>query len=276
MLPKRIEEVSLNAWPALQSLLFDGWILRFSQGYTKRANSINALYPSSLDVENKIARCESRYQESGLPPVFRLTPFVSPPGLDRVLADRGYRQIDVTLVLYRKLEPEAVGPTAPGVLQNEELDAWLDLFCCFSGSSLDQHQTHREILQAIAPRRLLASLAADGQPVACGLGVLEDNVLGLFDLVTAPQQRRRGYGTGLVSDMLDWARQNGATQAYLQVVSDNEPARRLYARLGFEELYRYWYRVPPAGVEGARHLGARVSWDRDGCKCLAPGRREFE
>jgi len=35
MLSKRIEEASLNAWPALQHLLFDGWILRFSKGYTR-------------------------------------------------------------------------------------------------------------------------------------------------------------------------------------------------------------------------------------------------
>jgi GNAT superfamily N-acetyltransferase len=245
VLPQRIEEASLNAWPALQTLLFDGWMLRFSRGYTKRANSVNALYPSSLDVEKKIARCEARYRERGLPPVFRLTPFASPPDLDRVLADRGYRQIDVTLVLYRELGPEAVGPTAPGLLRNEELDAWLDLFCHFSGSSLAKHQTHREILQAIAPRRLLASLADADQLVACGLGVLEDDVLGLFDLVTAPQQRRQGHGTRLVSGMLDWARQSGAAHAYLQVVAGNEPARRLYARLGFAELYRYWYRVPP-------------------------------
>lgn len=245
MYAKRIEEVSLNAWPALQSVLFDGWILRFSQGYTKRANSVNALYASSLPVDEKITRCETHYRARDLRPVFRLTPFSSPPELDQVLASRGYRRIDTTRVLYRALRPDEAWPTVPVVVGEQDLDVWLDLFCRFSGSSLDRHQTHREILQAIPSRRLLASLISEGQPVACGLGVLEDDVLGLFDLLTAPEQRRRGYGTRLVTRILQWAVQNGAAHAYLQVVEDNEPARRLYARMGFEELYRYWYRVLP-------------------------------
>jgi hypothetical protein len=39
-----IEELSMNAWPSIQTVLLDGWILRMSNGYTKRANSVNPLY----------------------------------------------------------------------------------------------------------------------------------------------------------------------------------------------------------------------------------------
>jgi GNAT superfamily N-acetyltransferase len=129
-------------------------------------------------------------------------------------------------------------------LQNEPLDDWMDIFCRLSGSLVEQHQTHRAILQAIPSRRLLVSLVDAGIVIACGMGVLENDYFGLFDLVTAPQQRNKGYGTKLVSGMLRWAKEHSASHAYLQVVSSNAPARHLYAKLGFQEAYQYWYRVP--------------------------------
>ncbi|MDB5085123.1 MAG: family N-acetyltransferase, partial [Bacilli bacterium] len=38
---KMIEELTLNNWQPLQTMLYDGWLLRFAGGYTKRANSVN-------------------------------------------------------------------------------------------------------------------------------------------------------------------------------------------------------------------------------------------
>jgi len=49
------EELSLNAHPSLQTQVYDGWILRYANGYTSRANSINPLYQSTLDLQEKIA-----------------------------------------------------------------------------------------------------------------------------------------------------------------------------------------------------------------------------
>ena len=38
-----LEELAMNAWPAIQTYLYDGWIVRFANGYTKRANSVTAV-----------------------------------------------------------------------------------------------------------------------------------------------------------------------------------------------------------------------------------------
>lgn len=239
-----IERAALKAWPALEQFEFDGWLLRFSKGYTKRANSVNPLYPSSQQAEAKIATCERAYLSRGLPPIFRLTPFASPQHLDRLLEERGYVRLDPTLVLVKDVSKDELPPVRAGVLQVQEVADWLDIFCRLRGVPVQDHQTHRDILTAITGDRYPAVLLVSGKPVACGLAVLEGGYVGVFDLITAPDQRNRGYGRQLVAGLLAWGHSNGASCAYLQVMLENAPARHLYGKLGFGEAYRYWYRVP--------------------------------
>lgn len=247
MLKQRIEEAGLNAWPALQQMLYDGWVLRFSKGYTKRANSANALYPSAIDTQKKVAFCEAQYKARELRPIFRITPF-APVDLDSILEARGYELIDTTLVLARDVAAIAksreTDSALSGRMHQESLDDWLPIYCRLKSSSLDAHQTHREILETILGRCFYASLTVSGETVSCALGVLEGEFFGFFDVVTALEHRNQGHGMALLSSMLDWAQENGARHAYLGVVDLNSPARRLYDKLGFQEVYRYWYRVP--------------------------------
>ena len=44
-------------------------------------------------------------------------------------------------------------------------------------------------------------------------------------------------------NLLDWAKRKGAQVAYLQVMLNNPPALHMYERLGFQEVYQYWYRI---------------------------------
>lgn len=242
MFVRRIEEAGLNSWPALQQIFFDGWIVRFSEGYTKRANSVTPLYPSLRSAQEKITYCERLYAERQLPTVFRLPSFsTESQQLDQMLAERGYQYLDRTFVWSTQLPPDGAANNL--ALHTLSLETWLPIYLQWSERYIELQHLHRELLERIPSSHIYAALYQHGVPIACGLGVLEYEVLGLFDIVTDPGQRRQGYGTQLVRGMLAWGREQGARHAYLQVVSTNLAAQRMYAKLGFQEAYEYWYRA---------------------------------
>ena len=240
---RTLEELTLNAWPALQSMLYDGWLLRFSGGYTRRSNSINPLYPSTLPVAEKIEFCQDVYHAHSLPVVFKLTSHSQPAGLDEILVQQGYRRDAPTSVQLMDLHDwQAETPAAVHLAVQADAD-WQDAFSRMSGIAPDRRQLHEHILAAIVPQACFASIYAAGEIAACGLGVVQDAFIGLYDIVTDMRFRRRGFGLSLVRGLLGWGVSQGAHQAYLQVMLDNAPAQRLYKRVGFQEIYQYWYRV---------------------------------
>jgi ribosomal protein S18 acetylase RimI-like enzyme len=81
--------------------------------------------------------------------------------------------------------------------------------------------------------------------VAVGQSVQEDELVGLYDIVTAEGARNRGLATALAAELLRRAGADGAAVAYLQVAADNIAARHVYRKLGFVDRYAYWYRVEP-------------------------------
>jgi len=240
---RSIEELSLNAWPALETMVYDGWLLRVANGYTKRANSVNPIYESQIDLDKKVSECERVYARKNLPTIFKMTPCSCPEFLDGVLEQQGYASIGHSSV--QVLELSGVKEPSTETIRVDEriTDKWLDNFCHIAGLSETHKNTAKMMLSTLVPQSCFMSLLHEGKAIAFGLGVLERGFLGLYDIATAPDYRGRGFGEQLVLNLLQWGKANGAAQSYLQVMLDNEPALKLYAKLGFQEAYRYWYRI---------------------------------
>jgi N-acetylglutamate synthase len=245
----KLEELSINAWPSLQTMLCDGWVLRFSEGHTRRANSSNPLYGGLLDVDEKIDACEKLYSARHLDTVFKLTAASFPPDLDRTLSARGYFLESESAVQTLGLQDDLAEPDGSEItLSSDVSDEWLSAFWQMSGFDERRRGTAKQMLLNIVPQKCLASIwDREGGIIACGMAVLQGDYVGLFDIATHKDFRRRGHGRQLTLGLLHWAKENGAKQAYLQVLSNNEAALSLYSGLGFIEAYRYWYRIKKYG-----------------------------
>ncbi|XID90184.1 GNAT family N-acetyltransferase [Paenibacillaceae bacterium WGS1546] len=240
---KEIEEISLNQWPALSTMLYDGWLLRFADGYTKRANSISPIYESKLALSRKIEACERIYAERELNAIYKITPFAKPEELDRALADRGYARVDESIVQTLPLDRLRPPEIATVTIDEEPHSEWLYHYCAMSRVEDGKKPVMQRVLNASQAKKAYISLHQDGRIVSCGLGAIERGVIGLYDIVTDEAYRNRGFAEQMILNLLRWGKINGASKSCLAVVANNAPAIRLYAKLGYSEAYRYWYRV---------------------------------
>jgi N-acetylglutamate synthase len=244
-----IEELGLSGWPALQTELYDGWVLRFAEGYTKRSNSVNALYPAKLSLGEKIGACEESYSARGLPTVFKILSFSEHEELDAGLEKRGYARIDETVVrtldlggrAWRRAAARPALPSAEIAIEDSFSPEWIDAFCAFSKVDGKRDLIKRMLANSV-PKVAVASVKLGSEIVACGFGPMERNWIGFYDIIVKKEERGRGLGEAIMSSILEAAVDGGIGRAYLQVVAGNAPAERLYDKLGFREAYRYWYR----------------------------------
>lgn len=102
----------------------------------------------------------------------------------------------------------------------------------------------RRLLKDPARRAWVAE--ADGRVVGLVAVALAADVVEIEHLAVAPEARRQGFGTALVAHVLNAAAARGASEVHLDVRRRNRAGRRLYARLGFEEVGTrpQYYRAP--------------------------------
>ncbi|HEY2863806.1 MAG TPA: GNAT family N-acetyltransferase [Casimicrobiaceae bacterium] len=242
---RRLEEMALNASGAFRALLYDGWLLGFEPGPTKRLRCVNPTHRSTLPLEQKLDYCIDFYRAAGLPAIFRMLPFARPAVLDSYLAGLGWTEFERTLVMRADLA-EANGTAAHAeTVELVAVTAWVEAARSLLGVTSESLPRLLERAASYPLPQTGALIRRDGAVVACGLAKIEEDHVGLFALHTAPALRGRGLGRAVVAALLGNARERGKRIAYLQVTAHNAPAVALYRRFGFASVYDYWYRARP-------------------------------
>ena len=234
------EEISANGHVALNVMQYDGWLLRFSEGYTGRANSVSIIYPSTIGIAEKVAYCEEMYRRKGLPCIFKLTE--NDEELGKYLTDIGYKEVTPTDVKLLSLDSSEYADTEGCVFSSLPDEKWLTDYFGFEGlTDTGKQDIFRRMLAKVSVDTIYCTLYDGGQAVACASAAIEHGYMLLQNVVVDKAARGHGYGRKLCSAMISEAKKAGAEYSYLQVVKDNIPAVKLYDRLGYERLYSYWY-----------------------------------
>ncbi|MBN2753840.1 MAG: GNAT family N-acetyltransferase [Candidatus Goldbacteria bacterium] len=238
---QKIEDISFNAMPALKQVMYDGWLLRFAGGYTRRANSVNPLYHSNIETLSKIKYCEQAYQRENLPLIFKMTEIARPGELDSVLEGQGYKKSDSVSV-----QTAAIAGIKPDIEAEEMVvpdDKWTQEYLKMAGYDIKFMKTVQTLAASTISEKAFMRITVKDETVAVGYAAVEDGFTGIYDLAVTQKYRQKGYGRQMMFNLLEFGRKNGAQKAYLQVIETNKPALALYSSLGFKEAYKYWYRT---------------------------------
>ncbi|MBR7837906.1 GNAT family N-acetyltransferase [Actinospica durhamensis] len=242
----QIEQYATQAWPATEAVEKEGWLLRHTPGVPRRRSNSALPQTRGRTVLSGLPGVEEFYAARGMPVCIQVSPAEEHAELDALLAERGYQRGAATQVWVAPVGTvikESAPATPLGVtVAQHPTRAWLDAFV-----ALDNHENGREtadlVLTRIPGPAAYLSVEHGDEVVGMGLVVAAPGCAGVFCMATHPAHRRRAIATGILHVGARWAAARGTEEMYLQVMDENDAARRLYAGVGFGLSHSYHYRL---------------------------------
>jgi ribosomal protein S18 acetylase RimI-like enzyme len=236
---EELATVTARAWQPVESEALGDWRLRAAGGFTRRANSALPLGDPGLPLGDALGRVRGWYEERGLPAYVQTATGAegTQETLCAELEGRGWRREVSAEVRIAALAP--VGDRDAEVsavrLTRAPDAAWLARYQRFSVPG-----PHVLRVLGSGPSVWFATVPGDaGAPDAIGRCVVDGRWAGFMAVEVAPEQRRRGLATTVMTALARRALDEGASAAWLQVEEDNEGARGLYEGMGFAAHHRY-------------------------------------
>ncbi|MER7704923.1 GNAT family N-acetyltransferase [Kitasatospora sp. NPDC097605] len=256
--PAGLQRVAARGWPAVEQARLGAWTLRASAGFTRRANSVQALGDPGVPLDEALTTAREWYAARGLPAWVEVTTPGSPEPL-RAELDRLGAAYAPTLVQVAGPAPlsrlgDRAGRERVRLSRTASAD-WMSLYRRVSGDPAVE-EAARAVVHG-GPSVWFATVhdtygcgtEGDGTPPVLAIGrcVVDGPWAGFSAVEVAPWARRRGLATAVMAVLAARAAEEGATGAYLQVEAENAGAIALYAGLGFTTSHTYHYALLPQG-----------------------------
>jgi N-acetylglutamate synthase len=233
------EERLVNVWPAVSTMLMEGWVVRFANGYSGRANSASAVVAGARMPGDLLDTIEGLYRKAGLNPSVRVTPLAD-SSAEPLLVNRGYRIKDESRMMILSLDRYREVWADPRVrLERGPTRAWLDGVCSHQEPSKRSPDHLFAIVGQLRVPAAFATLDVDGKAIGFAMCAIDRGWAEIGSVMLDPTYRGQGLGRIPVDALLAWAAREGAAHAFLQVDQTNRVAVRLYSRQGFTDLCGY-------------------------------------
>lgn len=243
--PAALERIAAAGWQPHEQSRIGGWLLRASNGFTSRGNSVLPLAEPGLPFDDALQSVATWYSERQLPAMFAV-PLPWSHALDAQLSRRGFERVTPTHVMVTDVKdllarPELQVPVASDVavtVTDHPDDDWLAAYR-YRGSPVPADAIN--ILQRADLPRFVTVRHGD-EVLAVGRGAVTPGWLGIAAIDVVEEHRRRGLARLVLATLTQEAATLGARFAYLQVADENAAARALYLRCGFVDHHDYHYR----------------------------------
>jgi len=249
---EELERICSAGWPATEIEPLGEWVLRAAGGFTGRANSALVAGDPGIGLPEALDRVVRFYAQRVLRARAQV---VVGSRWEDDLSAAGWRPsrgdhrpgVVVQVAALRTALAAALAmrgqPAAAVRITDRADDAWLSRYLRARDSEIAQV---RQVLEGPA----LVAFARVGDPTT-GIGrmVVTGDWAGLSAVEVVPTQRRRGLARAVVAALAEWAVDQGARWAYLQVSTDSVPALALWHSLGFREHHRYRYLEPSSASD---------------------------
>lgn len=224
-------------WPAARTHAAGPFALPEGAGGGQRVSAARLADHSATDAtEAQIDAAIDGLGQLGQPPLFMVLDHQT--NLDARLAARGFAVRDTTLAL--TIPCVAIAAPPPPVT-------------CFSIWPPLAIQTEIWATGGIGPGRLAVMERAKGpkisflgrsqdRPAGSAFAAIHEGVAMLHALEILPVYQRRGLARVMMRSAADWAMARGTNTLSVLVTRENQPARGLYASLGFAAVGQYHYR----------------------------------
>jgi GNAT superfamily N-acetyltransferase len=186
---------------------------------------------------------EAFFRDRGAPVFHEVSPLADPSAF-ALLAERGYRPVEFTSVMFRPIRPDVrlARPPGSGVtvrpIRDDERDVWAQT----AARGWAEAGEVTEFLRDLGPisREWTAAYSflavLDGRPIATAAAAISDGVAHMAGASTVPEGRRRGAQLALLEARLRFAAEQGCDLA-LMGASPGSASQRNAERHGFRIAY---------------------------------------